>query len=86
MLNEDTVIDVVRAEHLHDYVLKLTFSDGVVRDLDFGRFLSEASHPEIRKYLKQEKFKQFHIENGDLLWGDYDMCFPMADLYEDRIS
>ena len=39
----------------------------------------------IRAYLSPDRFRQFSIEHGDLIWNDYDLCFPMADLYEGNI-
>lgn len=29
--------------------------------------------------------KKFKIEFGDLVWGNYEMCFPIWDLYEGNI-
>ena len=31
------------------------------------------------------EFKKFKIKYGDLVWDDYEMCFPIIDLYEDNI-
>lgn len=81
-LAEGVGIDVVQAEHAGTYRLKLVFSDGTERVVDFGPFLQNAGHPAIRAFLEPEKFASFRIEQGDLLWGDYDLCFPVADLYE----
>jgi hypothetical protein len=25
------------------------------------------------------------LEHGDLVWGDFDLCFPIMDLYENQI-
>ncbi len=33
-----------------------------------------------------EKLKNFRVEHGDLVWGDYDLCFPIADLYHGHID
>ena len=30
-------------------------------------------------------FYQFIVADGDLLWHDYDLCFPIIDLYEGRL-
>jgi hypothetical protein len=27
----------------------------------------------------------YRIEYGELVWGDYDLCFPIADLYQNRL-
>jgi hypothetical protein len=39
----------------------------------------------IRAYLDPDRFAQFAIRDGDLMWGDYELCFPVADLYENTI-
>jgi DUF971 family protein len=85
MLSDDAVIDIVRAEQVSDYTLKLTFSDGTERVIDFEHFLSASGNPMIRAYLDPAKFANFRLEYGDLLWDDYGLCFPIADLYEQRI-
>ncbi|TAN50270.1 MAG: DUF2442 domain-containing protein [Methylococcaceae bacterium] len=85
MLTEGAVINVVGAEYLHNYMLKVSFSDGAARVIDFGAFLSKSFHPQIRRYLDKSKFITFSVENGDLVWGECDLCFPVADLYENNI-
>jgi hypothetical protein len=85
ILPENLVIDIETAEYLEDYKLRLGFSDGQERIIDFGPFLQNSLNPMIRKYLDLEKFKNFSLEYGDLFWDDYDLCFPIADLYEGRI-
>jgi Protein of unknown function (DUF2442) len=85
-LVEGVAIDVLRAEHAGGYRLRVTFSDDTERIVDFGPFLQNSSHPAIRAFLEPDKFASFRVEYGDLLWGDYELCFPIADLYEDRIA
>ena len=84
-LAEGIGIDLVQAEHAGGYRLRLAFSDGTERVVDFGPFLLSSAHPAIRSFLAPERFATFRIEQGDLLWGDYDLCFPIADLYEGHI-
>ena len=43
-------------------------------------------HPEIRKYLDKRRFKKFTVDRGHLHWDDYELIFPIADLYAGRIS
>jgi hypothetical protein len=31
-------------------------------------------------------FSTFRIEYGELVWGDYDLCFPVIDLYRNRLE
>lgn len=84
-LAEGTVIDIVRVEPVSGYALKLSFSDGVERVIDFEPFLRKSRNPLIRAYLASEKFADFTVEYGNLMWDDYGLCFPIADLYENNI-
>lgn len=85
MSTNDLIIDIVSAKSLGDYRLEIIFSDGAVRIVDFGSFLRRSHHPAIRKYLNIDLFHQFTVEGGDLMWGDYDLCFPLGDLYDGKI-
>lgn len=85
ILAENAVIEVEKVEYVDGYKLHIKFSDGKERIVDFGPFLENALNPCIRKYLDLDEFKNFTVEYGDLIWNDYDLCFPIADLYEGRI-
>ena len=85
ILSDDAVIDIVRVEQVSDYGLKLYFNDGTERVIDFEPFLRESRNPMIRAYLDPKRFANFKLEYGDLMWDDYGLCFPIADLYEKRI-
>ena len=77
----------IEAARLRDtYKVELKFNDGADRTIDFQPFLTQTQHPSIRAFLEPAKFKNFRVEHGDLVWGDYDLCFPIADLYYDRID
>ena len=78
-------IEIVGAEYLKCYQLQLQFADGKEHIVNFEKFLKASSHPDIMKYLDMEQFKNFRIVNGNLDWNDYDLCFPVADLYEGKI-
>ncbi len=84
-LSEDTVIDIVRVERLSGYTLRLSFSDGAERVIDFEPFLCTSRNPMIRAYLNPEKFADFTLKYGNLMWDDYGLCFPIADLYENNV-
>ena len=79
------VISINKAEYVGEYKIKLFFSDGIERLIDFSSFLKNAKNPMTRKYLDKEMFKNFSIEYGDVIWNDYEMCFPKWDLYEGKI-
>ena len=85
MISENQVITIEDAKLVENYSLELTFNDGLIRVVDFEPFLSASLNPLIRKYLDSEEFGKFSIDDGDLQWNDYDLCFPIADLYEGSI-
>jgi hypothetical protein len=84
-LLKGAIINIQSAERIADYKLRLTFSDGAERTIDFEPFLRASSNPQIRAYLDAVRFASFRIEDGDLIWDDYGLCFPIADLYEDKV-
>ncbi len=86
MILDDQIITVEQVKLIDEYRLKLDFNDKTSQIVDFFPFLSESLNPLIRKYLNQNEFLKFEIDAGDLEWNDYDLCFPIADLYENNIK
>ena len=82
----NAIINIINANYLGGYSIELEFGDGKCQKVNFEPFLRKALHPEIRSYLNQDKFTQFRVEYGDLVWGDYELCFPVKDLYANQIS
>lgn len=85
-MNTSVTINIVAAEQVGDYCLHLSFNDGTEQTVDFEPFLSLSRHPDIRAYLEPARFAAFHIEYGELVWGDYDLCFPIIDLYRNQLD
>jgi hypothetical protein len=83
--NMTQYLEVTEAKYLSDYKLLLTFNNGAIRIVDFGPFLAKARNPDTTDYRDLKKFKRFHIRDGDLMWGDYQMIFPIMDLYHGTI-
>ena len=79
------VLKIISAKHIKEYTLEVLFDDGKSVTVDFGEFLRKSKNPQIGKYLKIENFKKFNIDNGDLEWNDYDLCFPIYDIYTNNI-
>jgi hypothetical protein len=79
------VVSIEKAEYKGDYVIGLRFSDGIERNVDFGNFLRNAKNPMTKKYQDKALFSSFTVEYGDLVWNDYEMCFPIWDLHEGKI-
>lgn len=79
------VISISKAEYKSGYRIAFQFSDGIERIVDFEPFLKAAKNPMTTKYLDQELFKDFSLIHGDIVWNDYDLCFPIWDLHEGKI-
>ena len=75
---------VQEVRHLGGCRLEITFSDGHVQNVDFEPFLQQA-HPELRKYLDEKEFCRVAVEHGNLVWNDYEMCFPIEALYTGKL-
>jgi len=84
-MTENTIFEIRRVEYIQDYKLRLYFNDGKEQIIDFKPFFLKSLNPMIRKYLNLNEFKNFSVEYGDLFWNDYDLCFPVADLYDGSI-
>jgi hypothetical protein len=78
-------IAITQAEYLGKHEIRFMFSDQTERVIDFGGFLSHANNPMTRKFLDKNLFQVFKIEYGDIVWNDYELCFPILDLYEGNI-
>ena len=78
-------IYVADAEYLGNYVIRIHFNTNETRVVDFKAFLIRARHPSVKKYQDEQLFRDFTIQNGNLSWNDYELAFPVADLYENTI-
>jgi hypothetical protein len=78
-------LEIVEAKYVSGYKIHLVFNDESERVVDFGPFLKQARNPDTTDYLDLKKFREFRIEDGDLIWGDFQMIFPITDLHRGRI-
>jgi len=74
------------AKYLSDYAIRIKFSDGNEKIVDFKPFLLKSIHPSIKKYLDENIFSKFSLSEGNLNWNDYDLIFPISDLYNGRVD
>ena len=79
------LLEIKAASYIGDYAIRVFFSDGFNRLVDFKPFLEASLHPSIRKYLDEGKFHDYQIVDGNLNWNDYDLIFPVEDLYEGKL-
>lgn len=82
---QEELIEVVSAKYIGDFAIRVYFSDGHNCLVDFKPFLEKSLHPSIQKYLDESSFVQFKIIDGNVNWNDYDLIFPVDNLYEGKI-
>jgi len=80
------LLTVVKATYIGDYVLRIFFSDHTSKVLDLKAFLENSKHLKIKKYLDENQLKLFQITDGNLIWGDYELIFPLEDLYKGGVK
>ena len=69
---------VISVEYLKDYQLKITFSNGKVKVIDFKSFL--LNEPMYKKYRNIKNFQNVKVVNGLLSWND-ELDFSSSSLY-----
>ncbi len=79
--SKPSYLEITQAEYAGAYKIGLQFNTGMRRIVDFRPFLDHATNPDTTGYRSLAKFKSFRVEHGDLVWGDFQMVFPIADLY-----
>jgi hypothetical protein len=80
-------ISVSGAKYVDGFKVELLFNDNKKQVVDFAGFLENNNHPQFNRYKKEENFRKFKIENGNIVWGrDWDMIFPVYDLYKGKIE
>ncbi|NCO32227.1 DUF2442 domain-containing protein [bacterium] len=80
------LFQVTEAELIKDFCIKITFSNGYTRTIDFYQWLSNNLKGYYKKYLEPKNFKNFKIEHGNIVWGkDWDLIFHLDDLYKGKL-
>lgn len=82
-----TPLSVKKAVWVGGYKLLIVFNDGKEQLVDFAGFIGNNNKASLLKYKLPIYFKQFHIEDGNVVWGrDWDLVFPIHQLYEGNIN
>lgn len=80
------ILEVTSAIYINDYKVKITFQDNTERVVDFHDFLKNSTNIHIQEFLDIKKFKSFSVHHGHLMWGDFELIFPIDELYAGKIS
>lgn len=81
----DKIITIEKADYVDAYKIHFKFDDGKENIVDFQPFILSAMHPDIKKYRDKEVFKNFTLKHGEIEWNDYELAFPIFDLYQGKI-
>lgn len=80
-------LTIVEARPAGNLSVELLFSDNTRKIIDVGAFIRKHPHPQYNKYLNEEEFNKFTIDDGNIVWGeDWDIIFPIEDLHLGKIS
>jgi len=79
------IINIQKANYLNDYKIHFEFNDGKKTTVDFKPFIFSSAHLDIKKYQDQKLFQNFNLDYGEIEWNDYELAFPIYDLYEGKI-
>jgi len=73
---------VVEVQFVEDYKLKITFADSHSVVVNFEPYFMENPNPVYSEYYNKDRFKEFKVENGNVVWGDsWDLIFNPKNLY-----
>jgi hypothetical protein len=78
-------LKITKARYLCGYKVELAFNDKTARTINFEPFLRGSTNPEITQFRKANRFRKFRIVHGNLMWGDFEMLFPIADLHRGAV-
>ena len=80
-------VRIKKTTYVGDYIIRFTFTDGHVSEIDFHPFLSAAGlNPMNSQYLDVLRFRQFKLHrNVDMYWDDWEMCFRFETLHAGKL-
>lgn len=76
------IVSIIKANYKGDFRIEFCFSDNTHKTIDFKDFIMNAKNPMTKKYQNEDLFKKYSIQYGDIQWNDFELCFPVWDLYQ----
>ena len=62
-------IRIIQAKATGNLSVELAFNDKTRQCINVGEFIKAHPHPQYNKYLDEEEFKKFSIDDGNIVWG-----------------
>ncbi len=73
---------ITEARALENFTVELVFNDNTRQKINIGEFIYKHPHPQYDKYLDENEFRKFVIDDGNIVWGeDWDLIFPIEELH-----
>lgn len=82
IMDDSFILCVTHAEYEHDYILKVTFNDGVVKMVDFAPLMQRGI---CQKLQDMDYFKSFTLDPFTIDWNN-EIGFAPESLYERGIA
>jgi hypothetical protein len=78
-VNTDNYDDLIKAEYLDSYKIKCTFKNGKQGTVDMNHYCKKEGI--FSRFSDLDYFKNFHIDNGVLVWGEGEVDIAPETLY-----
>jgi hypothetical protein len=78
-IQHDNYDDLIKAEYLGGYKIKCTFKNGKQGIVEMDQYCKKGGV--FSRFNDIEYFKNFHIDNGVLAWGDSEIDIAPETLY-----
>ena len=80
------MLKIVQAKATGGLSVELLFNDKSRQCINVGAFIKAHPHPQYNKYLDEDEFKKFSLDDGNIVWGeDWDLIFPIEQLHAGHI-
>lgn len=78
---------ITDARSLGNLTVEMRFNDNTIQRVNIGEFIHRHPHPQYDKYLDEQEFEKFTIDDGNIVWGeDWDLIFPIEQLHSGAIA
>lgn len=78
---------ITEARSVGNLTIEMKFNDDTIQCVNIGDFIQKNPHPQYNKYLDEQEFLKFTIDDGNITWGeDWDLIFPIEQLHNGAIA
>lgn len=78
---------ITEAHHIGNFTMEMKFNDNTIQRINIGEFIRRHPHPQYDKYLDEQEFLKFTLDDGNIVWSeDWDLIFPIDQLHAGAIA